>query len=53
MKTVAVLFARSDSIYKLDRRCDVFDLDRHARPRVTPCAAIPSELDDRLGRTNV
>lgn len=28
---VAVLFARRDSVYKQDPRCDVFDIDRDAR----------------------
>lgn len=31
MKTVAVLFARADSIYKTLPECDVFDIDRDAR----------------------
>lgn len=31
MTTVAVLFARSDSNYKQDPRCDVFDIERDAR----------------------
>ncbi|MCD9030372.1 hypothetical protein LDO32_01305 [Luteimonas sp. Y-2-2-4F] len=29
--SVAVLFARRDSVYKSDPRCDVFDIDRDAR----------------------
>jgi hypothetical protein len=31
MKTVAVLFARKDSIYKTMEGCDVWDIDRDAR----------------------
>ncbi|SRR6266568_1598138 len=31
MKKVAVLFARSDSIYKMMPECDVFDIERDAR----------------------
>lgn len=31
MKTVAVLFARADSNYKLMPNCDVFDMERDAR----------------------
>lgn len=31
MKTVAVLFARADSIYKTMPECDVFDIERDAR----------------------
>jgi len=31
MQTVAVLFARSDSVYKALPGCDVWDIDRDAR----------------------
>lgn len=40
---VAVLYARRDSIYKLDPRCDVYDIDRDARtfPGDRPVIAHP------------
>lgn len=31
MKSVAVLFARADSIYKTMPQCDVYDIERDAR----------------------
>lgn len=43
MNTVAVLFARKDSIYKTMPDCDVYDIDRDARkwPGGTPIVAHP------------
>ena len=43
MKTVAVLFARADSIYKTIPGCDVYDIERDARkwPGGSPVVAHP------------
>lgn len=43
MKTVAVLFARADSIYKTLQGCDVWDMERDARrwPGGAPVVAHP------------
>jgi hypothetical protein len=43
MKTIAVLFARSDSIYKTFPDCDVWDIERDARrwPSGAPVVAHP------------
>ena len=43
MKTVAVLFARSDSVYKTLPGCDVYDIERDARtwPGGAPVVAHP------------
>lgn len=43
MRTVAVLFARADSVYKTLPGCDVYDIDRDARkwPGGTPVVAHP------------
>ena len=43
MKTIAVLFARSDSVYKTLPGCDVWDIDRDARrwPGGGPVVAHP------------
>lgn len=43
MRTVAVLFARADSIYKTLPGCDVYDIDRDARtwPGGAPIVAHP------------
>lgn len=43
MKTVAVLFARADSVYKTMPGCDVWDIDRDARrwPGGGPAVAHP------------
>lgn len=37
---VAVLFARSDSVYKLDQSLDVYDIDRDARTWPGGCAVV-------------
>jgi hypothetical protein len=52
MRTVAVLFARADSIYKTMPGCDVYDIDRDARtwPGGVSCrraSAVP-----RVGRSS-
>lgn len=43
MKTVAVLFARTDSVYKTLPQCDVYDIERDARtwPGGCPVVAHP------------
>lgn len=43
MRTVAVLFARADSVYKTMPECDVYDIDRDARtwPGGCPVVAHP------------